>query len=220
MAEQIGFSQSEDSGIELLPVEAKKIYSVGISTGGVAEIRMAHERPNAHIIATTIDEKGVVFAQERIAEAGLTSQVETKLEDVSKPLEYADGYFDYVYARLVLHYLPKNRLHDALKELYRVLRIGGKMFVVVRSVNCPDATREGAEYNEETGLTTCTVHDGDHTYRYARYFHSEQTITNAVKTAGFTVQSVKSYDEKLFKDFMRTIPADHTDNIIQVIAER
>ncbi|HSX43156.1 MAG TPA: methyltransferase domain-containing protein [Candidatus Saccharimonadales bacterium] len=212
------FSRSEDAGVAAMPADAAEVYSVGISTGGVAEIRMAAEAPQAHIVATTVDEKGVAFARERITEQGVADRIQVKLEDVAQPLAYADGYFDYVYARLVLHYLAKADLASSLLELYRVLKAGGKLFVVVRSTECPDAMREGVTYDDETGLTSCTVHEDDKTYSYSRYFHTQDSISSALKTAGFSIESIEQYDEKLFKDFMRTVPSDFTDNVIQVIA--
>ncbi|HSX15683.1 MAG TPA: methyltransferase domain-containing protein [Candidatus Saccharimonadales bacterium] len=215
------FSKSEDVGIGLLPADAKQIYSVGISTGGIAEMRMAGLLPDAHIIATTIDEKGVAFATELIKEKGLDQQIEVKLEDVAKPLPYEDGHFDYIYARLVLHYLSKDDLATTLTELCRVLRSGGKLFVVVRSVECDDAKREGATYDPETCLTTCRVTNPDgSTYSYTRYFHTEESISAALEEAGFAVESVESYDEQLFVDFMRTELADHLDNVVQVVASK
>jgi len=133
-----GFSRSEDAGVEQMPADAKNIYSVGISTGGVAEMRMAQKLSGAHIVATTVDEKGVKFAQQRISEANLSDQIEAKLEDVAKPLAYTD----------------------------------------------------------------------------------EATISDALKAAGFTVQSVEQYAEQLFKDFMRTELSENVDNVIQVVATK
>lgn len=214
-------SPSEDNGIAILTEQDRTIYSVGISTGGVAEIRMAQAHPKRHIIATTIDEKGVAFAQKYIAEQGLSDQIEAKIEDVAQPLAYSDDYFDYIYARLVLHYLPKDALQQSLRELYRVLKPGGKIFVVVRSVKCPDAVREGATFNPETGLTTCTVtNDDGSSYSYSRHFHTEDSIREYVEQAGFSVSYVKSYDEHLYKDFMRTIRSDETDNVIELLAQK
>lgn len=213
-------STSEDHGIELLTPTDKNILSVGISTGGVAEIRMAKGDPERHIVATTIDSKGLAFAQKYIAEQNLDSQIETKLEDVSEPLPYADESFDYIYARLVLHYLPKDKLESTLLELRRVLKAGGKLYVVVRSTKCPDATAEGAQYDPETHLTTHTAIDKKTggTYSYSRYFHTEDSIRDYVTAAGFTVKYVKSYDEQLYVDFMRTELSDNTDNVIELLA--
>ncbi len=215
-------SRSEDHGIELLQDTDREILSVGISTGGVAEIRMAQSDPQRHIVATTIDEKGLAFAQKYITEQGLDSQIETKLEDVSEPLAYPDEHFDYVYARLVLHYLPEDKLKATLLELRRVLRPGGKLYIVVRSTKCPDATREGAQYDPTTHLTTHTDVDKmtGKTYSYSRYFHTEDSIQDYVTAAGFTVEYVKSYDEQLYVDFMRTELSDNTDNVIELLATK
>lgn len=215
-------SQSEDSGIALLTDDDHEIYSVGISTGGVAEIRMAEGNPSRHIVATTIDEEGVAFAQKFISERHLEGQIEAKIEDVAKPLPYDDDHFDYIYARLVLHYLPKDALDGALAELHRVLKPGGKMFVVVRSVDCPDAKDPNATYDPETGLTTC-VHTNKETgksHTSVRYFHSEDTIRKHVEKAGFKVAYTKAYDERLFTDFIRTKLAPHDDNVIELVAAK
>jgi ubiquinone/menaquinone biosynthesis C-methylase UbiE len=126
---------SEDNGLEILSSKDQKIYSVGISTGGVAEMRMALSSPERHIIATTLDAKGAAFVRDRVAKSGLSKQIEIKIENVAKKLPYADGYFDYIYARLVLHYLSKIDLQYALRELYRILASDGKLFVVVRSLD-------------------------------------------------------------------------------------
>jgi len=218
--EAVNFSKSEEAGIELLPADAGHIYSIGISTGGIAEMRMARQLPNAHIIATTIDVKGAAFAEERIAEESLSSQITVKVEDVAQPLPYEDGHFDYVYARLVLHYLAKDVLQEALAEIRRVLKPGGTIFVVVRSTECADAKRENATYDPKTCLTTGAVIEGNKTYHYSRYFHTEQTISEALKDADFLVSSLERYDETLFKDFMHTVPTDHLDNVVQVVATK
>src|SRR5690242_1918513 len=92
-------SQSENNGLACLQEKDLKIYSVGISTGGVAEIRMAKNFPQRSIIATTLDHKGAVFARKHIEEGGMQKQIEVKLEDVAKVLAYSDASFDFVYAR-------------------------------------------------------------------------------------------------------------------------
>lgn len=212
-------STSEDHGIELLTNTDKNILSVGISTGGVAEIRMATADPERHIIATTIDSKGLSFAEKYIAERNLSSQIETKLEDVSEPLDYADASFDYIYARLVLHYLPEAKLKSTLLELRRVLKEGGKLYVVVRSTKCTDANREGSQYDPETHLTTYTLSDkktGEPRV-HSRYFHTEESIRDYVTAAGFSVKYVKSYEEQLYLGFMRTELSENNDNVIELL---
>lgn len=171
-------SISEDNGIAALTNDDLQVLSVGISTGGVAEIRMAEANPKRHIVATTIDQDGVTFAQKYIAEKHLEEQIETKIEDVAEPLPYTDAHFDFIYARLVLHYLPKDKLVTALAELHRVLKPGGRLFVVVRSTKCPDAMRADAHFDPATSLTSCTFADEKtgKTHSYSRYFHTENQL--------------------------------------------
>jgi ubiquinone/menaquinone biosynthesis C-methylase UbiE len=183
---------------------------------------MAEANQKRHIVATTVDKEGAAFAQKFIQEKHLEHQIETKIEDVAAPLPYEDNHFDYIYARLVLHYLSKAKLDKALAELHRVLKPDGKLFVVVRSVNCPDAKAPNSTYDPETGLTTC-VHTDEQTgktHTSVRYFHSENSIREHVTKAGFTVKYIKSYDERLFTDFMRTKLAPHDDNVVELTATK
>lgn len=48
-------SISEKNGIDFLSAMDRKIYSVGISTGRLAEIKIAQSDKQRHIIAITID---------------------------------------------------------------------------------------------------------------------------------------------------------------------
>ena len=56
-------SISERNGINFLSKTDQLIYSVGISTGGQAEMKMAQEDPKRQIVAITIDQEGAEFAK-------------------------------------------------------------------------------------------------------------------------------------------------------------
>lgn len=217
----MNYSQSEESGLKLLKDKDLVILSVGVSTGGIAEVRMAESNPKRHIIATTIDEQGAATAKKFIEEKyqNLSKQIDIRLEDVSEPLPYGDDYFDYIYARLVLHYLPKDKLDKALFELKRVLKPKGKIFIVVRSIECPDAKNPDAKYDRITHLTTITSKSNPGQSN-ARYFHSENSIKSHVLKAGLKIDSVKAYEEQLFADFMRKDISPHKDHLIELIGEK
>ncbi len=204
-------SISENNGLSLMSDQHKNVYSIGISTGGVAEIRMAKAFANRHIIATTIDPEGANFAQNQIDQALLSDRIEVKIEDISKPLPYVNECFDFIYARLVLHYLPKSDLENALQELYRVLKSNGRMFVVVRSTACLEAQK--GYYNPKSGMTTYTSKNGG---TYSRFFHSRDSICNFLSSAEFQIIHVKTYDERLCIDFQRTKLSHNTDKLIEV----
>jgi cyclopropane fatty-acyl-phospholipid synthase-like methyltransferase len=215
-------SVSEEHGLAALPQEARSIYSVGVSTAGAAEIRMAEANPKRHIIATTIDTQGVVDSQKVVTQQGLDNQIEVKLEDVSQTLPYADSTFDYIYARLVLHYLTKQQLPATLAELHRTLKPGGVLFIVVRSTKNIDASPPRASnYDEHTGLTTYTTRPNTEIAEVRkRFFHTPESMANYVQNAGFTITHQEQYDERLFHDYRRTIQAQHSDNLIEIIATK
>ncbi len=207
-------SISENHGLETLSEGDQRIYSVGISTGGAAEMRMAAADPKRRIIATTIDLDGAAFMRKQIEKRGLARQIDVKIEDVSKPLPYPNASFDFIYARLVLHYLPKRELAQALGELYRILKRGGKIFIVVRSVECPEACGKNAVFDPHTGMTRYTSNHGS----FSRYFHSEESIQEYLRSSQFQIKYATSYEEQLCIDFQRTEPASQLDVLIETLA--
>ncbi len=125
------FSPSEKKGVSLLEDTDVLVFCPGISTCGFAEIKMALQNKNRQIIATTLDTKGFEKTKKIIEQQGLSDQIRVKIEDVTKPMAYNDNYFDFIYARLILHYLTKQELDRTLTEFYRVLKPNGRVFIVV-----------------------------------------------------------------------------------------
>lgn len=210
-------STSEKNGLAILSERDQTIYSVGISTAGLAEIHMATASPKRHIIATTIDKEGADFAQTRIRESGLSERIEVKLEDIKAPLPYGDEHFDFVYARLVLHYLSKTDLTCALKELHRIVKKGGKIFVVVRSKDCLEAQSKTSSFDPESGMTTYISESG---HSLSRFFHDKDSIQTFLSAAGFHINHIKTYNEQLCIDFHRTKPSKQPDALIEVLASK
>lgn len=209
-------SISEKNGLSFLSQTDRQIYSVGISTGGSAEIKMAQTDRKRHIIATTVDLAGAEYAKQCIRKSGLSDQIEIKIEDVSKPFSYPNCHFDYIYARLVLHYLAKDALTSALAELYRVLQADGKIFIVVRSVDCLEARDQAGKFNALTGLTTYSSGGKS----YSRYFHTQGSIKEHLSVAGFTIKHLDAYQEQLYVDFHRTQLSSQIDHLIEVLATK
>jgi inosine/xanthosine triphosphatase len=207
-------SESERSGLAEILKEDRNVYSVGISTGGAAEIRMASALPGRQVVATTLDEEGARFAKAKIEKAGLRDQIEVKIENVASKLPYADGFFDFIYARLVLHYLSKQDLAGALRELYRVLKVGGRMFAVVRSTECWEAKEDGALPNPLTGLTTYSAKGQSH----SRFFHTPESMQKFLTDACFRIGRLKTYNERLCIDFQREVAAEREDALIELLA--
>lgn len=209
-------SLSEENGLLELSEDDLNIYCIGISTGGEAELKMAKASSLRRIVATTIDPQGKVYAEEKIARYGLSDRIKVKLEDIKDPLPYPEGLFDFVYARLVLHYLSKQHLASSLKEILRVLKQGGKFFVVVRSDECLEARHPEARMDPKTGMTTYPASGA----LYSRCFYSEETIQKALEDAGFVLGKCKTYPERLCIDFERKRPSLQEDLLIEIVAAK
>lgn len=212
------YSISEEHGLANVPRDSTAILSVGISTEGMAECRMATSNPNCRVIATTLDIEGLELAERHIRNEQLEDRILVKIEDVSKPAPYPDGNFDYIYARLVLHYLNKQELASALSELHRITKNGGSIYIVVRSVECPAYRRPTSTHDEMSGITTYITSKGEHVRQ--RYFHTEHSISTALDLANFKITHVKQYEETLSLDFDRSVLLDYDDNLIEVLAKK
>lgn len=216
-------SISEKNGIQLVKDTFKNILSVGISTAGSAEIEMAKIVPNSHIIATTIDNDGLEFTQKIVKEKGLEKQIELKLEDISEKMSYNDETFDFVYARLVLHYLDNSKLEQALKEIKRVLKTNGLFYIVVRSRNEWEAKLEGATYDEKTGITKYPVYEtlGTNNVKYLyRRLHTIDSLKEFLLKENFNIKYVKEYQEECYKDYKRTEKVEFPKTIIECLVEK
>ncbi len=208
-------SKTEDYGIEIIPYNTDNILSIGISTGGSAEIRMARKYPSAKIIATTLDKKGMEFSKKVIAKYGLSSQIKVKLEDVRDDMLYPNNSFDLVYARLVLHYLTFEELQKALDQINRVLRPGGLFYLVMHNKSDRTIIKNTKEYDPETNLTTFVGANKD---VFQRQFFSAHEIEEILIDKGFKIAAVKHWREKLYRDFERTLENKHKSKLISFVA--
>jgi ubiquinone/menaquinone biosynthesis C-methylase UbiE len=199
------YSKSEKRGLKLLNSNMEKILSIGISTGGSAEIAMAKKCPNAKIIATTIDEKGLAFSVEKLSNFKEFNQIDVRIEDVSKSMPYEDNNFDFIYARLVLHYLTKQQLEKVLKEIHRTLKPNGILFIVARNNKEWEIAKKEyiIEYDEETNMTTYYV-QGRKEETAKRQCLSEEQLESLINKYNLKIKRIKSYKEKLYTDYERT----------------
>lgn len=209
-------SVSEEHGLSWMRDSDKDVLSIGISTEGSAEIRMAAGSKDRKIIATTIDKEGLEHTRALVKKKGLENQIFAKYENIKDKMPYPDCCFDYVYARLVLHYLDRREIDSSLKEIYRVLKKKGRLFAVVRSDKSSECLK--GRYDKETSLTTYTLENPKREIK--RYFHTISTITGHLKKAGFRVLHGEEHEERLFKGFRRKEPSDEINIVIEILAEK
>ncbi len=216
-------STSEEHGINLITEKDLNILSIGISTAGSAEIKMAEKNRNSHIIATTIDKEGLNYTKNIIEQYGLSDRIETKLEDISEKMPYNDEFFDFVYARLVLHYLDNENLTNALKEIKRVMKKHGRLYIVVRSRDEWEAKLKGASYDENTGITKYPKYDtlGTDNVEYLyRRLHTVDSLSSFLVAEGFDIKYIKEYKEQSYKDYKRTEKVKYPNSLIECLCEK
>lgn len=216
-------SKSEENGINLITANDLNILSIGISTAGSAEIKMAEKNRNSHIIATTIDKEGLNYTKNIIEQYGLSERIETKLEDISEKMPYNDEFFDFVYARLVLHYLDNENLTNALKEIKRVMKKHRRLYIVVRSRDEWEAKLEGASYDENTGITKYPKYDtlGTDNVEYLyRRLHTVDSLSSFLVAEGFDIKYIKEYKEQSYKDYKRTEKVKYPNSLIECLCEK
>lgn len=207
-------SISEDRGLALLTIDDLNVLSLGISTAGIAEIRMAEQHPKRHIIATTIDEKGILFTKGIIEQHGISDeQIELKNENVTKPMPYDDNSFDFIYSRLCLHYVDDNDMKSALKEIKRVLKPNKKIFIALQSLESLKKLKDPI-FIKETGMTRYVR--GIDEVRYRR-FYSQDDFREVVKDSGLKIISMCEYMELTCSDYERQKPSSKPSGILEIV---
>ena len=153
-----------------------RILDAGCGTG---EIAVACARSGYQVVAADFA-PGMLHGLTRRLRTDPAVSVTVQHTDLAKPLPWPDAYFDHVLAISVLQTLPDPVA--TLRELARVVRIGGTLTLVHRTKFSRDGG-VGASRTTRRSLWRLIKRTGD---RFARYWAPE-TIRGMLRTAGFAV---------------------------------
>jgi len=160
-------------------VTGRRILDAGCGSGPLAA---ALRDAGADVTGLDVSAAMVDLARQRLGE-----QADLHVADLGAPLPFADDEFDDVVASLVLHYLED--WSDALAELHRVLKPGGRLLVsvnhpVIFPVVYPEADYFAVtEYSEDYTFSGETV--------WLTFWHRPlHAMTDAFADAGFRVTTV------------------------------
>ncbi len=143
------------------------IASYALARSGFAVTAL---EPDPSVVVGTAAIRGLA------AEAGLPIEV---VEEFSERLPFADGVFDVVFARAVLHHMRD--LDSACREMFRVLRPGG-MLIAAREHVISRESDLGAFLDQHP---LHHLYGGEHAYLLDRYI-------GALRNAGFAAIEVLS----------------------------
>ena len=210
-------SITENNAIKLFDsIEFNSMKSIGISTAGFIEGYYASK--GKRVVATTLDNTGIEYMKSLLKDVEGSNNIEYRCEDASKQSKDEDNSFDVLYSRLCLHYLTDNELEVALNDCYRILKPKGVFFIALKSANDRMAQANNSNIDKKTGLTVVT--DRKLYGNQQRRFHTIESISEAVKNAGFKIESVIELKERLCKDWERKILSDADATVIQLVVRK
>lgn len=167
----------------------KKVYEYGCGNG--SDMRSYLKRGN-YVTATDIVPENLTAARTFNLEAGFNeTQFELWLLDKSYPLPFSDESFDVVSSHGVLHHLREGA-DEVAKELYRVLKPGGLIYVMLytevmydhfKGLGTIEKFKTQYQIDEWEAFGYCTDAIG---VPYSRYYNTEQGI-QFLEQAGFEV---------------------------------
>ena len=98
----------------------ERLLDIGCGWGGLA--RYAAERFGAQVVGVTLSEKQAAYANERIAQAGLSDRVAVRLQDYR---DLRDESFDKIVSVGMFEHVGRSQLPEYFAQVYRLLKPGG-----------------------------------------------------------------------------------------------
>lgn len=102
------------------------ILDVGCGTGTLA-LLAKNDYPTVSVHGLDAGEEMIAFARQKAARQGADVDFQ---QGLAQELPYPDGSFEVVINSLVMHHLPPEVKDQAVAEMYRVLKPGGRLLIV------------------------------------------------------------------------------------------
>ena len=116
-----------DTFVNLLKDQkAKKILDFGSGSGR----HVVHLAKNGfEVIGIDISKTGIEITKESLTSENLNAEL--LVRDMTQPIPYPDGFFDGVISTQVINHGEKQTIDKIIKEITRVTRLGGIIFITV-----------------------------------------------------------------------------------------
>lgn len=104
-------------------IEGKLVLDLGCGDGSMAVYALQQGARQVH--AVDISERAVSAAHMLADINSVVNHLVAAAMDAGR-LAYQDGVFDMVFGRAVLHHFDDDKIHEVMREVYRVLKVGGE----------------------------------------------------------------------------------------------
>jgi ubiquinone/menaquinone biosynthesis C-methylase UbiE/CheY-like chemotaxis protein len=143
-----------------------RILDVGTGTA-LIPIEFCRRPVSASVWAVDLAVEMLLLAERNVRDAGLDGRILLEHLD-AKELSYNDGEFDWVISNSILHHIPQPV--DSMREMLRVLRPGGLLFV-------RDLMRPGSDADVEQFVATYAGQENEHSQQLFRQsLHAALTV--------------------------------------------
>ena len=138
-----------------------------------------------------ISDSALIRANTKVKKANLENKLTTSQIDLTKDnIPSKSDFFDILYSRLSIHYFTKERTIEILKEIYRILKINGVAYIVVKS---PEDVREMDYLRSNSKVISEGVFIDDDGMIKTRF--TKEQYKEMLKKAGITNYEIKDYTE-------------------------
>lgn len=107
--------------------EGETLLDIGCGTGTLALQACDIVREAGRVVGVDASPEMIAVARKKVARQGRTVDLRVA---AAEALPFTDAEFDCVVSTFVFHHLPNELRRDVLREVYRVLRPGGRVAIV------------------------------------------------------------------------------------------